>query len=250
MCATMASGNGGAGMDGIITIGAVVALLLAAGGAIGLAGRRRFAPRWLLVAAGLVLVNDALLTRGYGLVLDVLGGEWNWQGKLLALVATLAVAALPACGWRAAGLTWRQAPGSLVRCAPVMLAYAAFFLAIALAFPPDPPTRETVAFQLTMPGLEEEAFYRGLLLLALDRAFTARVRFLGVDWGWGALLSCALFGLAHAFGHGDEGFTFDAITMALTAVPALLAVWLRYRTGSILLPVVLHNAGNAIGYLV
>ena len=236
--------------DGIIGIGGVVALLLVAGGAIGLADRSRFDARWLCAAAGLVLLNDALLTRGYGLVPDVLGGAWNWQGKLAALAATLALAALPVVGWRAAGLTLRQAPGSLVRCLPVMLAYGGLFLAIALAFPPDAPTRETVAFQTTMPGLEEEAFYRGLLLLTLDRAFTGRVGILGVDWGWGALLSCALFGLAHAFGYDDGAFTFDAMTMALTAVPSLLAVWLRYRTGSIALPVVLHNVGNAIGYLV
>jgi membrane protease YdiL (CAAX protease family) len=36
----------------------------------------------------------------------------------------------------------------------------------------------------------------------------------------------------------------------LTAVPALIAVWLRLRTGSLLLPVVLHNFGNAISLLI
>lgn len=37
--------------------------------------------------------------------------------------------------------------------------------------------------------------------------------------------------------------------MALTAVPSLLAVWLVLRTRSLVLPVVLHNFGNAIAYL-
>ena len=76
------------------------------------------------------------------------------------------------------------------------------------------------------------------------------MQLLGVDWGWGALLSCALFGLAHAFGYSDGAFSFDPMIMALTALPSLLAVWLRLRTGSLVLLVLLHNFGNAIGLLV
>jgi len=36
------------------------------------------------------------------------------------------------------------------------------------------------------------------------------------------------------------------MTMALTALPSFIAVWLRLRTGSVLLPVLLHNFGNSI----
>lgn len=238
-------------MDGLISIACIVAMLFAAGGAIALARPRSVDWRWLAIAAGLVILNDALLTRGYGLLPELFpDARWNWQGKLLALLATLGVAALPAFGWRHAGITLRQARGSLIAAVPVALVYCGFFLAIALAFPDDPPSRETIAFQLTMPGLEEEIFYRGLLLLALDRAFLSRVRWLGVDWGWGAVLSCALFGLAHAFGYADGSVSFDPIVMALTAVPSLIAVWLRLRTGSVAVPIVLHNFGNAIGLLV
>jgi membrane protease YdiL (CAAX protease family) len=236
-------------MNGLIGMGGVLALLLLAGVAVGVIDRRRFSLRWLLVAALLVAVNDALLTRCYGLLPSVLPGNWNWQGKLLALSATLAVAAHPAFGWRRVGLTLAQAPGSLPAAAPVALLYCAFFVAIALMFPGDDATTEDVAFQLTLPGFEEEPFYRGILLFALYEAFAARKRFLGVDWGWGAILSCMLFGLAHAFGYSAGQFTFDALTMALTALPAFIAVWLRLRTGSLLLPVVLHNFGNAITML-
>jgi uncharacterized protein len=60
-----------------------------------------------------------------------------------------------------------------------------------------------------------------------------------------------MFGLAHAFGYSDGRFTFDGITMALTGLPSFIAVWLRLRTGSLLLPIVLHNHnfGNAITML-
>lgn len=235
-------------MDGLLSIGAILALLLSAGGVIAvLSGRGAVSFRWLLVAAGLVLLNDALLTRVYRLVPDWIGGDWNWQGKLAALAATLAVVALPALGWRASGLTWRQAH---LKGPPVVAAlYGLLFIGLALAFPNEPADAETLAFQLTMPGLEEEAFYRGLLLLTLDRAFTGRVRFLGVDWSWGAALSCALFGLAHAFGVSKGEISFEPLIFALTAGPSLIAVWLRLRTGSLLLPVLMHNLGNAASLL-
>ena len=164
-------------MNGFVAEIAIVAMLLAAGALFALLGRTRVDARWLAVAAAMALVNDALLTRGYGLLPDLVPGlAWNWQGKLTALAATLAIAGLPAFGWRRSGLTLRQAPGSVRACAAVSLAYAALFAGLALAFPSEPATPEALAFQLTLPGLEEEAFYRGLLLLVLDRAIPARIR--------------------------------------------------------------------------
>lgn len=238
-------------MDGFIGILGVIALLLGAGGLLGLILPGRLSVRWLLIAAGLVLLNDAMLTNGYGLLPRLLpNSDWNWQGKILALVVTLIVVALPAFGRRNTGLTLSQAPGSLKIALPVAGLYIGLFLALALTFPNDAPSPETVAFQLTLPGFEEEPFYRGILLLALGRAFAGRVRFLGVEWGLGAVLSCVLFGLAHAFGYGDGQFSFDPLTMALTAVPSVIAVWLVLKTRSLLLPVLLHNFGNAVMLLI
>lgn len=236
-------------MNGLIGLAGTLTVLLSVGLVVGYTDRQRFSLRWLLVAALLVALNDALLTRAYGLLPELIGGSWNWQGKLLALGATLATASLPAFGWRRSGLALAQEPGSLRAALPVAAVYCAFFIVIALAFPSGSTDAETAVFQLTMPGIEEELFYRGILLLALDRTFRGRWRFLGVDWGWGAVLSCMLFGMAHAFGYSDGQFSFDAITMALTAVPSFLAVWLRLRTGSLLLPVLLHNFGNSFSLL-
>jgi membrane protease YdiL (CAAX protease family) len=238
-------------VNGLIGLGGTLLILLLAGGVIGLSDRARFAPRWLLVAVVLVALNDAMLTRVYGTVPDLLpGAAWNWEGKLLALAGSLAIASLPLFGWRRVGLSLAQEPGSLRAALPVLLLYGGFFLAIALGFPGGPASAEDIAFQLTMPGLEEELFYRGTLLFALCNAFTGRWRFLGVDWGWGAVLSCLLFGMAHAFGYSDGAFSFDPLSMALTAVPSFIAVWLRLRTGSLLLPILMHNFGNAITMLV
>jgi uncharacterized protein len=235
--------------DNQITDFSITGLLLLAGLAFGLLKREHFNWRWFLIAIGLLMINNFLLVNFYSFLPDVMGGDRNWQGKALALLGTLIIAALTVFGWKRIGLTLNQEQGSLRAVIPAALLYCLFFAALAFAFSSDPPTTEEVAFQLTMPGIEEELFFRGLFLLALDRAFLSRVRFLGVDWGWGAVLSSFVFGLGHAFGFSDGSFSFDPAIMAMSGIPSFLAVWMRYRTGSLLVPVLLHNFGNSIDFV-
>lgn len=236
--------------DGLVAILAVAATVIAVGGMIGLADRRFVDWRWLLVAVGLILLNDALLTSFYGALPDVIGGERNWQGKLLALVASIAIASTAWFGWRASGLTLDQGDAPRRPTWIVVGFIAAAFLGLALAFPNEPIAGEELGFQLTMPGLEEELFYRGVLLLAFDRAFAGRKRFAGVEWGWGALFVTALFGMVHAFSYANGAFEFDAMAFALTALPSVLLFWIRARTGSLLWPTLLHNLANTAPMLV
>ncbi len=232
-------------IDGIFGILGIIAMLLATGTLLGLLDSRNFAPRWLLAAGALLLVNDAMLTRFYGVAPDLAASsDWNWMGKVAALAVTLAIAAHPAIGWRRCGITLAQSPEGRPLTYGVAALVVAAFVALALSLPNESPDGDSLAFQLTMPGLEEEAFYRGLLLLMLNEALRGRARMLGITVGWGALLSTILFGLAHAFSYGDGAFSFDAMTMAMTAGPAFILLWFRERTGSIVLPVLLHNFAN------
>jgi hypothetical protein len=238
-------------VNGVIGIAGVLGLLLLTGAGIALVRRNAVSARWLLVASGLVLLNDVLLTNGYGLLPTFFpAGDYNWQGKLLGLGATIALASTPAFGWRDTGLTFRQQSPGREWVAIVCVLYAGMFLGLALLLPNEPASPEQIAFQLTMPGIEEETFYRGVLLVALFRAFPERKQLLGVEWSLGAIVSCALFGLAHAFGFRGGHFEFDPLTMLLTGGPSLIAVWLALRTRSVLLPILLHNFGNAIVLLV
>lgn len=235
--------------EGLVSIIAICGGLLAVGAILGLMDRRNFAPAWLIVAVALVFANDAALTHFYGLLPDFIGGDRNWLGKGLALIITLAIASHPAFGWKRSGLTLEQDRKGLVSVLVVSALLIALFTWLALSGD-DSGSGEDMAFQLTMPGLEEEPFFRGILLLALNEAFRGRFRALGIDWGWGALLSSVLFGLTHAFGYEDGVFAFDLMAFMMTGVPALILVWLRERTGSLLLPILLHNFGNSIGHFV
>lgn len=224
-------------------------------GAAGLAGlvqtKGRIGWGWFIAALVLMAVYDALLTRGYGHIpLSFWPSSWNWEGKTMAVVLSLVVAILPVLGWRRSGLTLKQdrkgLPGALILSGVL----TALFLGLALYFPGEGFDIDSLAFQMTMPGLDEELFYRGVLLLMLNEAFGKPVRVLGAQMGWGAVVSSVAFGLMHALGYSDGAFSFEPVLMATTGVSALLLVWLKEKTGSLLLPIVIHNFGNVIFMLV
>lgn len=225
-----------------ITIHMAAIGLLAA--VVSLAGGVRLRPGWLAVALLLMLLRDALVLRGYGIVPDLFpGSDWNWAGKLLATAGLLAVAASPWFGLRRSGVTLRQAPGS--RAAWIVFAVLAVAIfALAFAYRDGPDGFDTILFQWTMPGVEEELFYRGVLLLALNEALDTanRKRFAGI--GWGGVLASVAFGLGHALSYRSGGLSFDAMAFATTGGPALLIAWFRARTGSLVLPVLAHNVAN------
>jgi hypothetical protein len=235
-------------LDELMLIGAIALGLIIVGFGLGLTDRRNFHFGWLAVAALLLIVNDAAVTRGFFSFRGVPGldanTDWNWSGKILALAVSLAIAALPIFGWRNIGLTLRQRQlrGALIVTAVLLAIYTtmAWFMGAGGG------TKGELAFQLTMPGFEEEVFYRGLLLLALDRAFTGRLNVGGAQIGWSLPLNALVFGLAHGLSISHGAFDFDGMTFALPCIGAIPAVWLRAKTGSLVLPVVLHNVVNVL----
>lgn len=231
----------------LIEIAVHMAAFAAFAALVAVATRRRMRAGWLLVALALMLVRDALVLRGYGVIPDVFqDSAWNWTGKLLATAGLLGVAALPAFGLARCGVTLRQAAGSGTAWF-VFGVFALLMFGLAIRSGDGPDGLGTILFQWSMPGIEEELFYRGVLLLALDETFarsapTGARRRMGI--GWGGLLATVAFGLGHALFYRADGLSFDATAFAMTAGPALLLVWFRERTGSLVLPVLAHNVAN------
>ncbi|MFZ5538110.1 MAG: CPBP family intramembrane glutamic endopeptidase [Pseudomonadota bacterium] len=174
-----------------------------------------------------------------------LGDRWNWAGGLLATAGMLALAATlvrrAGFAWREFGFTWSQRPGSLRAALLVALPVLALNYAALTLSPfrlPGVPL-ETWLFQATVPGLAEEVAFRGVLLALADRAFAARRTIGGARLGWGGVVVTAGFVAAHGLSPG---------TAFGVAAAAVLYLWLRARTGSLVLPVVVHNLWNLSVY--
>ena len=157
----------------------------------------------------------------------------------------LVVASLPMFGFRRVGLTFTQRPNFRTPLV-VFLGLMGLFVFLAITDASEMADIETIAFQWTMPSIDEELFYRGVLLLMMNEAFSRRATILGAEIGYGGLLTSLLFGLAHGFGYSDGSFQFDPMTFAVTGIPSLILLWLRERTGSLLLPMLGHSASNGL----
>ena len=105
----------------------------------------------------------------------------------MTLVGTLTmVYFIPSVSFQAIGLTWRQNRGSL----PPVISVGGTFLLVttgtAMLLTSTPNTSlENLLFQATMPGLDEELFFHGLLLLLFHQAFGKGLKVLGAQTGWG-----------------------------------------------------------------
>ncbi len=81
----------------------------------------------------------------------------------------------------------------------------------------------------------EEIVFRGVLLALLDRALPQRWRIAGAYIGWGGVALTLAFVALHGLRPG----------VLLGVLPAaLLYLWLRERTGSLLAPIAAHLAWN------
>jgi membrane protease YdiL (CAAX protease family) len=111
---------------------------------------------------------------------------------------------------------------------------------------------ENIFFQLTMPGIEEEIAYRGIMLGLLNKILTPKIKIFDKSLGSPAIwITAILFGLSHGL------FITDSFKIIFNYFPFLSAIfsgfiwgWITLRSGSILLSVISHNLTNVINNLI
>ena len=94
-----------------------------------------------------------------------------------------------------------------------------------------------VLVQLALVALPEEFYFRGYFQSTIGRVFEKRWRILGVNLGWGWVITAAVFAFAHSVVY-YQWWHFSIF------FPALLFGYLRERTGSITAPILFHAASN------
>ncbi len=202
---------------------------------------RRWVPAVLFL--GLLAFDDLLtsLPHAGGGILNVLPGAWNWEGKTLSLIWAVAFVAFGPLSATESGLTLRQRAGSVRPALLATLALTAASFGIGTLFGGGPPDAETVAFQLTAPGLAEEIAYRGVFIGLLHRVLPSAD---GAQRWWPVIITAVAFGLWHGLGVRDGAVSFDTLSASFPLIGGLAYGWLRERTESVAFPILAHNLGN------
>jgi uncharacterized protein len=212
----------------------------------------KFLDRRLTVAFCLLfaiyLALDDLVTGLPNLssLFDVLPGRWNWEGKICSMLLSIVVILGLGMKAEAVGLALPKRNITPAVIALVPLIFIGAFL--GYLFDPASPTAETLAFQVSMPGLAEELAYRGIapaLLLGLVHGRSPPTQ---VPW----VVICAAaipFGVWHGLGYSGGAFSFELVPAAYTFAGGIVYGWLRFSTGSLLFPILAHGFANAAFHL-
>jgi membrane protease YdiL (CAAX protease family) len=195
------------------------------------------------LAAAVYIGADDFVTGLPSLVkgLNPVGAHWNWVGKLLSLVLSAIVIAALRLSPAAVGLTIKQRHTKTGLVA--LLLFIVWGSCLGLLFKPGVPDIETLLFQATMPGLSEELVYRGIAPAILLGLFRKQEPDYGMPWV--VILSTAVaFGAWHGLKYSNGVFGFDAMSALFPFIGSIPGGWLRYKTGSLLFPILAHSFAN------
>jgi membrane protease YdiL (CAAX protease family) len=100
-----------------------------------------------------------------------------------------------------------------------------------------------------MPGLVEEIAYRGICPAILLGLIHRRAPFAGMPWAVIVATSIA-FGIWHGLGYSGGAFKFDAMSAAVPLVGSFAGGWVRFKTGSLVVPILGHALANVAFHVV
>ena len=237
-----------------ITFGLWWGVVLAFAAVLNLTRLARLDFKWLALAIVLHGLYFAAVFSGLPFVdfEQIIGDlQWNWDGKIAAIglsIAALTIFSLfsKQAGFRQAGFTFKQIEGSVAPALIVTFLLVALTVGAEIAANDGADTSlERLLFQATMPGIDEEMYFRGVLLLVMGLAVSSGAfRLFGAPISWAGILVTILFGLGHSLFWKDGALEFSVVFFAITAFLGFGLLWLRERTGSIVVPLVAHNLIN------
>ena len=209
------------------------------------ASERRIAPLGAFVVLSLL---DALcllvpLLNGWRI------GQWNWIGKFASIALGFAAILLLQLKNTELGLILPRSRRSWLASAAGLLIGLLLTTLFVLLFGPNPkPDLPTLAYEATMPGIDEELWFRGVYMALLVRGFP-RVRFEMPRWMGPLVITSLQFTAVHVvtLDHGHLGLSMMA---ALSVLPfGILLAATRVASGSLLGGVLTHNVTNVAGDL-
>lgn len=232
--------------DALIKVAPAIAMLLLA-----LAARRSRDIGIVVLVAGLYLIDYVFLRiSDWAPWTHPWETHWNWSGKIASVLLALAVLAIgPRVLADRIGL-FRVPPVAtwfpLLLVAGVYLGGRAYLLSTngGQAF-----DEGSVLYQATMPGLDEELWFRGILWVLIATSLEPdRIEGGGVPW-LTLLITTVWFGWVHAASADASSFTINWEAFIWPAASGLCFALLQGIGRAVWLPILTHNASNAMGWL-
>lgn len=180
--------------------------------------------------------------------IDIIGGNWNWTGKIFGIIwAMICYFLFKKYFAENDFFTIKQDKKNFKKALIVAVAIAILSIIIVFFVGKFDFDFETLAYQLTVPGIGEEIIYRGILLGLLMTSLKDKIPFLGNP---AVLLTAVLFG----FGHGlsmDKNYSidFNPLYFMQTGFAGYIWAWITMKSRSVLLAILSHNFGNFFGTL-
>ena len=196
----------------------------------------------VLSIVGCYLVYYFALTLQYHFeCFNIINGRWNWDGKIYGVIC--GVVAYFVFRRQFADnnfFTLKQNKEGLKSALKVVIAILSIAILGGIVNDND-FNPETLLFQISMPGLDEEIMYRGVLLGLMCSA----LRECGATWRSPAvIINGILFGLVHALSLSDGALQFSTANFIWTGILGYSFGYITIKTRSILIPMLAHNLYN------
>lgn len=180
-------------------------------------------------------------------------GNWNWTGKLYSILGAIAFLSIyrkfPLKDYfltiKQKGKFWRN--GLLIIGIVLLYNIVSSYLGSK-----ENQNLETLLFQFTMPGINEEIAFRGIMLGLLLKILKNRIMVFKMPLiNPPILVTSILFGLAHGFSLSKyHEIVFNIEPFLRTMIYGIIWAWITIKSGSILLAILSHNLGNGVGKLI
>jgi len=204
----------------------------------------------LLVFSIVYILNSALLSLPLEFdALRIFNGNWNWSGKIFAVIGSIIfLLVYRKFELKDYFLTFKQDKKNLKK--GIIIIVIILLVSSILDYTFNNYSREwnieTIMYQLTMPGINEEIVYRGILLGLLVKILkTNNIIHPGI------IITALLFGMAHGLSL-DNNFelAFNSGSFFGTMAMGMIWAWVTMKTGSIILALLSHNIGNVVGAVI
>ncbi|SEK41982.1 CPBP family intramembrane glutamic endopeptidase [Parapedobacter koreensis] len=195
-----------------------------------------------------IIYQIALVLPKINPIFDFIKSSWNWDGKIFGMIWAITAYFIFRKFFKENDFfTFKQNKKGFKRAligavSIIMLSALIWFLLGNSKF-----DFETLAFQISLPGIDEEMFFRGILFGLLLSSLKEKISFLGNP---SILITSILFGFMHALTL-DKNYSidFDPIYFFQTGFAGYIWAWITFKSKSILLAILSHNFSNFFGTL-